>query len=34
MSGFLVVNNDVPLREDVPSLHLSQFETFFAAERF
>jgi hypothetical protein len=31
MSGFLVVANDAPLRHDVPSLHLADFEAIVAA---
>jgi hypothetical protein len=28
MSGFLVIKNEMPLRNDIPSLHLSDFEAF------
>jgi hypothetical protein len=28
MSGFLVIKDDMPLRNDIPSLHLSEFEAF------
>ncbi len=31
MSGFLVVANDAPLRHDVPSVHLADFEAIIAA---
>ena len=31
MSGFLVVANGAPLRNDVPSIHLADFEAIFAA---
>jgi hypothetical protein len=30
MSGFLVVEDDAPLREDVPSLHLADFQAIIA----